>query len=123
MEKIKVYYNSACPVCKAGIENQQCRMGGQDGGDVEWIDIHLKPELASDAGSDLETIRERLHVRDADGSVLVGADAFAALFQRTAGQKWMAKFLAVPGIHWLGQISYNGFARGLYLWNRAKKRW
>jgi len=120
---IKVYYNSACPVCKAGVEGQQCRMGGPDGEGVEWIDVHQHPELASETGADLEAVRERLHVRAADGSVLVGADAFAALFRRTAGQRWLARLVALPGVRALSRLLYNVFARGLYRWNRAKKHW
>lgn len=123
MDKIKVYYNSACPVCKAGIQDQRCRMDAQEIVDIEWLDVHLNPELASEVGADLETVRERLHVRSADGSIRVGTDAFAILFRKTRGQKWLGKFLALPVIHRLGQITYNGFARVLYRWNRIKGRW
>jgi predicted DCC family thiol-disulfide oxidoreductase YuxK len=90
MGGIKVYYNSACPVCSA---------------------------------VDLETVRERLHVRHADGSIRIGTDAFVALFARTRGQKSLARLLALPVIRPLARLAYNGFARGLYSWNRAKGRW
>ena len=123
MDKIKVYYNSACPVCRAGIRNQQCRMAAQGVADVEWLDVHSDPDLVKEVAGDLKAVRERLHVKTADGSIRVGADAFTALFARTRGQKWLAKFLALPVIHELAEHSYNGFARTLYRWNRAKGRW
>ena len=123
MDKVKVYYNSACPVCKAGIQDQQCRMGAQASIDIEWLDVHLNPALANDVGADLETVRERLHLRNVDGSIRVGADAFAVLFQKTEGQKWLGKLLVLPLVHQLAQITYFGFARALYLWNRARGRW
>jgi len=123
MDKIKVYYNSACPVCKAGIRNQRCRMAAQGITDVEWLDVHSDPELVKEVGATLKAVRERLHVKNADGSIRVGTDAFTTLFARTRGQKWLAKFLVLPGVHQLAERSYNGFAHALYRWNRAKGRW
>jgi predicted DCC family thiol-disulfide oxidoreductase YuxK len=123
MEQIKVYYNSACPVCKAGVADQQCRMDAQQIADVAWVDIHLNPELAKELGTDLESVREQLHVKNVDGSIRVGTDAFAVLFQKTHGQKWMGRLLGLPVLRQLSQIAYRIFARGLYCWNRFKKRW
>jgi predicted DCC family thiol-disulfide oxidoreductase YuxK len=120
---IKVYYNSACPVCRAGIEDQSCRMAAQGVDDVEWLDVHANPALAREIGVDLETVRERLHVRGADGALRVGSDAFATLFARTRGQRWLGKVLTLPLLRSLARLSYNVFARGLYKWNRAKRRW
>jgi predicted DCC family thiol-disulfide oxidoreductase YuxK len=123
MAKTKVYYNSACPVCKAGIENQQCRMTAQGIRDVEWLDVHAHPELVRELGADLEFVRERLHVRADDGSLHVGADAVAALFTKTRGQKWLARLLHWPMLHTLARFSYNAFARQLYRWNRRRRHW
>ncbi|MBI3897612.1 MAG: DUF393 domain-containing protein [Gammaproteobacteria bacterium] len=123
MGKIKVYYNSACPVCKAGIEDQQCRMAAQGVTDLEWLDVHTRPELANELGADLESVRERLHVKNTDGSIRVGADAITTLFEQTRGQKWLAKLLKLPVLHWLMARAYNGFARRLYRWNRSKGHW
>ncbi len=123
MEKIKVYYNSACPVCDAGIRDQQCRMDAQAVAQVEWLDVHAHPELADELGIDLETVRERLHVKNADGALQVGTDAFAVLLQKTRGQQWLGKLLLLPVIRQLGQFAYNGFARILYKRNRARGRW
>jgi len=123
VSKTKVYYNSACPVCRAGIEDQRCRMAAQGVADVEWLDVHANPELAKEVGAGLETVRERLHVRRADGSLGVGIDAFTELFAKTRGQGWLARLLALPLVRPLAGLAYNGFARGLYRWNRAKGRW
>lgn len=51
MNRTRVYYNSACPVCRTGIENQQCRMAKQGNDDIEWIDIHANPERIETRGS------------------------------------------------------------------------
>jgi hypothetical protein len=40
----KVYYNSACPVCSAGIKDQRRRMEACGIEDIEWVDVHANPE-------------------------------------------------------------------------------
>jgi predicted DCC family thiol-disulfide oxidoreductase YuxK len=117
---VKVYYNSACPVCKAGIENQRCLMPGTA---VEWLDVHADPQKVAEIGSDLPRVRERLHVKTDDGVVHVGADALAVLFMETKGRKWLARLLRNSLLHPVGVLAYNGFARCLYLWNRSRGRW
>jgi predicted DCC family thiol-disulfide oxidoreductase YuxK len=123
VEKIKVYYNSACPVCKLGIEGQQCRMAAQNADEVEWLDVHADPALAHQIGSDLETVRERLHVVAPDGSLRVGADAFAVLFSATRSQRWLGRMQAWPVLRPVSILAYNVFARLLYWWNRALHHW
>ena len=50
VSKVSVYYNSACPVCNAGIEAQRRRMQSCNV-DVEWIDIHRNPERLTETGA------------------------------------------------------------------------
>lgn len=78
--KIKVYYNSACPVCKAGIANQKVRMQGCP---VEWNDVHSDDNLIREIDSDLEFVRERLHVVDESGALQIGFDAFLAIWRNS----------------------------------------
>ncbi len=119
----KVYYNSACPVCNAGINDQRQRMQQCGITDIEWIDVHNNPDAASELNTPLEQVRERLHVQNDKGELNIGMDAFTYLWQRTPGQHWLAKILRLPGVKSIARIIYNGFARLLYLWNRALKHW
>lgn len=119
----KVYYNSACPVCRAGIAGQRERMEACGATDVEWIDVHSNPERVAEVGASLEAVRERLHVKEDDGSIGVGVDAFERLWSRTKGQGWLAALARVPGLRQSGQFAYNVFARILYHRNRARGRW
>lgn len=113
-----VYYNSACPVCDAGIRAQRGRM---EGCAVRWVDVHTDPELAAETGAGIEDIRERLHVRDANGELHIGDRALAALWAQTPGQRWLA-WLA-RRLSWLGGPAYKLFARALYRWNRRRGHW
>jgi predicted DCC family thiol-disulfide oxidoreductase YuxK len=119
----KVYYNSACPVCNAGIKDQRRRMDACGVKDIEWIDVHAHPEAAADVGAPLEAVRERLHVRDAEGRIDVGADAFIGLWSQTPGQRWLAKMLRIPVLRQVMRLAYDAFARLLYRWNRSRGNW
>jgi predicted DCC family thiol-disulfide oxidoreductase YuxK len=119
----KVYYNSACPVCNAGIKDQRRRMEARGIKDIEWIDVHTHPEAAADVDAPLEAVRERLRVRNPDGRVDVGADAFIRLWTQTPGQRWFAKIARLPVLKQLVQWGYNAFARRLYRWNRSRGNW
>ena len=122
MSKTKVYYNSACPVCKAGIAYQQRKLG--DAGDeIEWIDVHSRNEAVCDLKQSLEAVRERLHVVDEAGDLHVGADAFAELWSKTPGQSAWARISRTRGLRLLSSALYNGFAALLYKWNRINRRW
>lgn len=119
----KVYYNSACPVCNAGIKDQRQRMASCGIKDIEWIDVHNNPDAVSEVGAPLEQVRERLYFKDADGQLNIGADAFIHLWLRTPGQRWLGKLCQLPVIKQLFRLAYNGFARRLYRWNRAQQHW
>ena len=119
----KVYYNSACPVCNAGIKGQRARMEARGIKDIEWIDVHARPQAASEVGASLEQVRERLYVKDANGRLNIGADAVSELWSRTRGLRWLAQLLRLPLIKQVAHLAYNAFARILYRWNRANRHW
>lgn len=118
----KVYYNSLCPVCRAGVESQRRRMAAA-GAPAAFCDISRHPEALAEIGADLEAVRERLHVRAADGTLAIGADAFTALARATPGQGWLARLGSLPVVKPLFRLAYNAFAAWLYRWNRRHGRW
>jgi predicted DCC family thiol-disulfide oxidoreductase YuxK len=117
---IKVYYNSACPVCKAGIEGQ---MGKDSVCEIQWNDVHRDNNLATEVDGELEFVRERLHVVDEQGDLQVGFDAFLAIWKNSPKEMWKYKLFNLPVLKQLCCIAYNVFAVVLYKWNRAKKHW
>lgn len=116
-----VYYNSACPVCNAGICAMQERLVGDEG--VEWVDVHRNPQVLDALGLKLEDVRERLHVADGEGRMRVGADALADALQRVPRWRVFAVPLRWWGVRHICHLLYNAFARQLYRWNRSKKHW
>ena len=119
----KVYYNSACPVCNAGIKDQRQRMEQCGIKGIDWVDVHNNPGTVSETGNPLEQVRERLHLKDDSDRLRIGIDAFIYLWQQTPNQRWLANLLQLPVIGSLARLAYNGFARLLYRWNRALKHW
>lgn len=119
----KVYYNSACPVCRAGVAAQSRSMEAKGIHNVEWIDVHENPDAVCELGVPLEQVRERLYVKNSEGEIKVGTDAFTELWARTPGQMWLAKAIRLPVLHAITRAAYNAFARYLYRWNIKKKHW
>lgn len=117
---IKVYYNSACPVCKAGIDSQK---GKTTACPVEWTDIHRDNDAVGEIGETLEYVRERLHLVDEHGVKQMGVDAFIVLWQHSPREVWKARLFSLPLVHGLAQLAYKAFARLLYRWNKAKHHW
>lgn len=117
-DTITVYYNSGCPVCDSGIRSQRKRMQGCD---VRWIDVHADPDAVDQLDTDLESVRQRLHVRRADGTVAIGDEAIAELLVRTPRWQWSAPL--VRRLHAILSPLYNAFARRLYAWNRRRGHW
>ena len=120
MKPTRVYFNSACPVCRAGIEFQRERLGDAD---IEWVDVHTENAAVCGLGADLEFVRERLHVVDEEDQLHVGAEAFAALWRKTPGQRGLGTIAGLPVLRTVFAWIYNGFARLLYRWNRWTGNW
>lgn len=124
MKTRRVYYNSACPVCRAGVANQREAMrAGATGEAIEWCDVVGQPEVLAGPGIALEAVRRRLYVEDDQGRLHIGVDAFSALWRETPGRRWLGHLLAVPGLSALARWTYDRFADALYAWNRRHGRW
>jgi predicted DCC family thiol-disulfide oxidoreductase YuxK len=117
---MKVYYNSACPVCKAGIDYQ---MEKENLCDIQWKDVHQNNEFVSELNADLDFVRERLHVVDENGDVQIGFDAFLAIWRYSPTESWKSTLFGLPLIKPLCRVTYNLFAAALYKWNKLKNHW
>lgn len=115
---IEVYYNGACPVCKAGVDYQTKRMLDCN---VIWNDIHRDPTKSNGLNSNIEFIRERLHLLDNQGQLKIGIDAFITLWAASPKEHWKATLFSLPLAHGIARMGYNAFAKILYNINRRLK--
>lgn len=124
--KPKLYYNSACPVCRTGIEQQRARMDAAlpEGGDtIQWCDIAATPEAALEIQRSVDQVRHSLHMVDEDGKLLVGADVAIAVWKITPGRRWLGWLVGLPGIRQIARWGYDRFADRLFAWNKRQGRW
>jgi predicted DCC family thiol-disulfide oxidoreductase YuxK len=56
----------------------------------------------------------RMHVRDSDGRMVSGADAFIALWRHIPRYRFIARIVSLPGVHWVSEQVYSAFARRRY---------
>ena len=126
VKAVCVFYNSACPVCNAGIEFQKHRMSACA---IQWNDVHNNNEVINQLSkkgknkTSLDFIRKRLHVKDTQGDIHVGLDAFITLWQISPGEYWKASICSFPVIHGLASVFYNSFAFALFHWNKYERHW
>jgi len=85
--------------------------------------VHSNNELAQDVRSELEFVRERLHIIDNKGKLFVGIEAFIILWENSPKERWKSKLFSFPVIKPLANLAYNGFAHLLYKWNRKRGNW
>lgn len=122
MAPLTILYNGACPVCRTGISiyatadrRGACRH--------RWVDIVADPSALADHGLAREAVKKRLHAVDGAGRLHIGIDAFAAIWQHSPGQAWLARLVRLPGLHALLAAGYDhGLAPVLSAWNRARGR-
>ncbi len=120
--RLVVYYNSACPVCSAGILWQQ-RQATDANCRVEYRDMTKEPDALAPKGVGLDDVRRYLYLIGEDGRLHRGAAAFTEIWRRTPRQRWLGRLLALPVFRAPARWLYDGFARALYDWNRRKGRW
>jgi len=117
-EKLQVYYNSACPVCKTGIDLQKSRTTNCD---VSWKDIHRNNVYIAEVDSEINFVRKYLHLIDSRGQKHIGIDAFIQLWKYSPNEQWKARLFSTPFLKHMAKIVYFVFANILFAWNRMMK--
>ncbi|KAA5800940.1 DUF393 domain-containing protein [Alkalicaulis satelles] len=97
----EVYFDGACPLCRAEIGLYQ-----RQGADARFVDVS-----AGSAPREItpEAALKRFHVRRADGTLVSGAAAFAALWKATPGWRWLGHLTALPPFVWIAEVAYRAF--------------
>ncbi len=114
--KVTVYYNGGCPVCSREIAHYRRRAGEAEA--IAWCDI----DAGVPPGLDGEAVRRRLHVLDGSGRMHRGAAAFAVLWERVPGYRWLARLVRLPGVGRLAAWVYDHLlAPPLYAWDRRRR--
>ena len=123
-QPIEVYYNAACPVCNAGVNENRRAMEKRDAGEgARWIDMSASPDALRQEGLTLDDVRRYIYVRDGAGKLHRGADACAVMWLATPGRHWLSRITRSPFVRPLARFGYCRFADLLYWWNKRVGRW
>jgi predicted DCC family thiol-disulfide oxidoreductase YuxK len=123
-QPVEVFYNSACPVCRAGMDEQRSTLEASGlAGDAQFTDMTVAPDALASDGLSLDHVRRHFYVRDSSGNLHRGADAAAVLWRMTPGRRWLGWLISRAVIRPLARLFYDWFADRLYNWNRRKGRW
>jgi len=121
---VEVFYNSACPVCQAGMDEQRAALAKAGAGDAAaFTDMTMAPDALAQEGLTLDDVRRHFYVRDANGALHRGAAAAAILWRMTPRRRWLGWLISRPIARTIARLSYDWFADRLYAWNRRKGRW
>lgn len=124
---LRVFYNSACPVCDKGCEHMRKELGPEsdhhDATDIQWLDLHTDKHAIHQLSATLGDARKKLHVIDRKGHQQVGIDAFIAIWSENPKHSRKVWLLTLPVIRPLAKLTYSLFANGLYWFNRLLRRW
>jgi predicted DCC family thiol-disulfide oxidoreductase YuxK len=112
MSGLQVYYDGGCPVCSREIAFYRSRQGAVG---FEWVDV-TRSDAELGPGLTPEAALARLHVRTSSGTLLSGAQAFAAMWRMMPGFRWLGWLLSIPPFGTLAEWAYRGFLVGRRLW-------
>ena len=104
---LTVLYDGACPLCRREIGIYR---GLRPHAPVCFSDVS-DDALALPPGTTREQLLARFHVRNRDGQLLSGAQAFLALWAALPGWRWLARAGRLPGAAWAMERTYRLFLR------------
>ncbi|SEK96345.1 Predicted thiol-disulfide oxidoreductase YuxK, DCC family [Roseovarius nanhaiticus] len=104
---ITVYYDGACPLCRAELSHyaRRDREGRLGLVDVSQEGANLPEGLGP------EEAKARFHVLTPDAQLTSGAAAFAEVWRQVPGWKWAARIARVPGVLPVLELAYRGFLK------------
>jgi predicted DCC family thiol-disulfide oxidoreductase YuxK len=101
---LTVFFDGSCPLCRREIALYRGLPSKQH---IHWVDVSTPTALP--CGLSCELAMRRFHVRDANGQLHSGAQAFSVLWRCFAGWRVLGWLTAVPPLSWLAEAAYRLF--------------
>jgi len=116
-----ILYNGACPICRREIEHYQ-HLDGDGRKALDFADISEAHPTLKKLSLSQDSAKRRLHVLDADGRLLVGIPAFAAIWELLPRYRWLSTMSRLPVLRNLLAWMYELVALGLYHLEKRRVR-
>ena len=116
-----VFYNGACPICLKEIEHYR-HLDDSGGQALEFADISVPEQGLSKLCLSEDEAKRRLHVLDADGRLLSGIPAFAAIWECLPRYRWLSSLTRLPVLRSILPWLYEPIAFGLYHLDKRRQR-
>jgi uncharacterized protein (TIGR01777 family) len=117
-----VHFNDDCPVCSREIAHYR-RIAERQAAPVGFHPIGEAPEALARYGLGRADIERRLCATDGKGRLLVGADAFIAIYASLPGYRRLASFLRRPVPRAIAEFWYEAIAVPMLArFNRVRRR-
>lgn len=120
-DTLTVLYDGGCPLCRREIAHVKGLADRQPDSALCFVDISADAPDSACFAADRTALLARFHVQRADGSRLDGAAAFAAMWARLPGWRWLARLARLPGMLPLLEWAYRRFLR-VRPWLQARAR-
>ncbi len=104
---ITVYYDGACPLCRAELGHYTRR---DTAGRLELVDVS-QPDADLPDQLDAQSAKARFHVMSPEGELTSGAAAFAEVWRQVPGWGLAARMARVPGVLPVLELAYRGFLK------------
>ena len=115
MASLEVLYNAECPICRREIDHYQSLSGD----DVEYI--KLTADIATVWGLTEDQAAQQLHARRG-GDLVVGVDAFVAIWQRLPYFRVLALVVNFKPIKAISSVVYRMVLAPLLFAAHKKRR-
>ena len=109
--KTIVYFDSGCPVCARGARHWQKRDWARR---TAWVDLVDQPDALAAEGVSFAEAMETLHVRDRDGRLVAGGDAFLLLWDQLPGWRLLSRLTRALGLGRSFDRVYRWHSRGRF---------
>lgn len=112
-----LYYDGACPICSREIAQYRRTRGAEN---LAFVDVTACDQVALGPNLTRDDALARMHVRLADGTLVSGAAAFAAIWRELPSLAWAGRIASLPFILPALELGYTFFLLLRPLWRHKK---
>lgn len=105
---LTVFFDGLCPLCSREIEHYRRQPGAES---ISFVDITASSFDPVQAGVNPRRVHEVLHVRDAQGRISTGVDAFVEIWRVLPRYEWAARWAGRAPIKAVLSAGYAVFAK------------